>query len=62
VAVGPADPASEMPSATPAGRPRWVRYLRRGTLLGLNLFYTGFLLLLTPLALAVSVFHQPFRR
>jgi SAM-dependent methyltransferase len=58
VAPGLADPASKMP---PAGRPRWVRYLRRSTLLGLSLFYAGFLLLLTPLALAVSVFHQPFR-
>jgi 2-polyprenyl-3-methyl-5-hydroxy-6-metoxy-1,4-benzoquinol methylase len=60
-AFWPADPASKMPSVARAGRPRWLRYLRRGTLLGLSLFYAGFLLLLAPLALAVSVFHQPFR-
>jgi SAM-dependent methyltransferase len=58
----PIDPVPEIPSAAPTvGRPLWLRHLRRGTLLGLSLFYTGFLLLLTPLALAVSLVHQPFR-
>ena len=62
VAEGSPDPISEIPSFTPAGRSRWVRYLRRGALLGLSLFYAGFLLALVPLAFAVGLFHQPFRR
>ena len=62
VAEGSPDPISEIPSFTPAGRSRWVRYLRRGALLGLSLFYAGFLLALVPLAYAVGLFHQPFRR
>ena len=49
------------PATTTVGRPLWLRHLRRGALLGLSLFYAGFLLLLTPLALAVGLFHQPFR-
>lgn len=61
-AKGSPDPISEIPSFTPAGRSRWVRYLRRGALLGLSLFYAGFLLALVPLAYAVGLFHQPFRR
>jgi 2-polyprenyl-3-methyl-5-hydroxy-6-metoxy-1,4-benzoquinol methylase len=62
VAEGSTDPISEIPSFTPAGRSRWVRCLRRGTLLGLSLFYAGFLVALVPLAFAVGLFHQPFRR
>jgi hypothetical protein len=38
------------------------RRLRRGALLGLSLVYAGFLVLLAPLGLAVSWFHQPFGR
>ena len=62
VAEGSPDPISEIPSFTPAGRSRWVRYLRRGALLGLSLFYAGLLLALIPLAFAVGLFHQPLRR
>jgi SAM-dependent methyltransferase len=62
VAEGSTDPISEIPSFAPAGRSQWVRYLRRGALLGLSLFYAGFLLALVPLAFAVGRFHQPFRR
>jgi 2-polyprenyl-3-methyl-5-hydroxy-6-metoxy-1,4-benzoquinol methylase len=54
----PIDPVPEIPTV---GRPLWLRQLRRGTLLGLSLFYAGFLLVLAPLALAVSLVHQPFR-
>lgn len=61
VAEGSPKPVPEISSATPAGRPPWIRHLRRGALLGLSLFYAGFLLLLAPLALAVGPFHQPFR-
>jgi hypothetical protein len=61
-AEGSPDPISEIPSFMPAGRSRWVRYLRRSALLGLSLFYAGFLLALVPLAYAVGLFHQPFRR
>jgi len=63
VAEVPTDPAPEIPSAaTTVGRPPWLRYLRRGALLGLSLFYAAFLLAWVPLALAVGLFHQPFRR
>ena len=61
VAERPTEPVSEIPSATTVGRPRWVRRLRRGALLGLSLFYAAFLAALVPLALAVGLFHQPFR-
>jgi hypothetical protein len=61
VAEGSPDPAPEIASATTVGRPAWLRYLRRRALLGLSLFYAGFLLSLAPLALAVRLFHQPFR-
>jgi ubiquinone/menaquinone biosynthesis C-methylase UbiE len=47
--------------APPAARPEWIRRLRRGTLLGLSVFYAAILLALTPLALLVGFFHQPFR-
>jgi 2-polyprenyl-3-methyl-5-hydroxy-6-metoxy-1,4-benzoquinol methylase len=60
-AEGPTDPAPEIASAATVGRPAWLRYLRRGTLLGLSLFYAAFLAALVPLALAVGLFHQPFR-
>ena len=43
-------------------RPPLRRRLRRGALLGLSLVYAGFLVLLAPLGLAVSRFHQPFGR
>jgi SAM-dependent methyltransferase len=62
VAERPTDPAPGIASATPSGRPTWLRYLRRGALLGLSLFYAGFLLALVPLAVGVGLFHQPFRR
>lgn len=52
--------APEAPAPAPAGRPEWLRRLRRGALLGLSAFYAGFLLALVPLALAVGLFHQPF--
>jgi hypothetical protein len=45
--------------------PNWRplgRRLRRSALLGLSVIYSGFLLLLAPLGLAVAPFHQPFRR
>jgi len=51
--------APEAPAPAPAGRPEWLRRLRRGALLGLSAFYAGFLLALVPLALAVGLFHQP---
>jgi hypothetical protein len=58
----PIDPVPEIPSAaTTVGRPLWLRHLRRGALLGLSLFYAAFLATLVPLALAVRLFHQPFR-
>jgi SAM-dependent methyltransferase len=61
-AEGPSDPTPGVRyEIASIGRPAWLRYLRRATLLGLSLFYTGFLLVLAPLALAVSLFHQPFR-
>jgi hypothetical protein len=44
----------------PAGRPEWLRRLRRGALFGLSVFYAGFLVALVPLALTVGLFHQPF--
>jgi ubiquinone/menaquinone biosynthesis C-methylase UbiE len=62
VVEGHTDPASEIASVTTGGRPAWLRYLRRGALLGLSLFYAAFLMALVPLALAVGLFHQPFRR
>ena len=63
VAEGSADPAPEIPPATTtAGRPLWLRYLRRKALLGLSLFYAAFLAALVPLALVVRLFHQPFRQ
>ncbi|MBV8089742.1 MAG: methyltransferase domain-containing protein [Alphaproteobacteria bacterium] len=55
------DPAPGLPSATGIRRLALLRSLRIGTLLGLSLLYTGFLLQLIPLGLAVSLFHQPFR-
>jgi 2-polyprenyl-3-methyl-5-hydroxy-6-metoxy-1,4-benzoquinol methylase len=62
VPEAPVDSPPAIPSsATTVGRPLWLRHLRRGALMGLSLFYAGFLLLLTPLALAVGLFHQPFR-
>jgi SAM-dependent methyltransferase len=61
VAEGSPDPAPEITSATTVGRPPWLRYARRGALFGLSLFYAAFLAVLVPLALAVGLFHQPFR-
>jgi ubiquinone/menaquinone biosynthesis C-methylase UbiE len=58
----PAGSAMEVPPAVPAPRPEWLRRVRRGILLGLSVFYAGFLLTLAPLALAVGLFHQPFRQ
>jgi ubiquinone/menaquinone biosynthesis C-methylase UbiE len=63
VVEGHTDPAPKIPSAaTTVGRPLWLRYLRRGALLGLSLFYAAFLMALVPLALIVRLFHQPFRQ
>jgi SAM-dependent methyltransferase len=61
-AKGPVNGASEPPRAAVAERPPLRRRLRRGALLGLSLVYAGFLVLLAPLGLAVSWFHQPFGR
>ncbi len=61
-AEGSGNPAPEVQFVgAAAGRPLLLRRLRRGALLGLSLFYAGLLVLLAPLALAVSLFHQPFR-
>jgi SAM-dependent methyltransferase len=62
-----ADGPVELPSASGAApalpaKPPLRRRLRRGALLGLSLVYAGFLVLLAPLGLAVSRFHQPFGR
>jgi ubiquinone/menaquinone biosynthesis C-methylase UbiE len=62
-ADGPVEPTSA-PAPAPAvlTRPPLRRRLRRGALLGLSLAYAGVLVLLAPLGLAVSLFHQPFGR
>ena len=58
-----AEPGSvSLPAAASAERPPLRRRLRRGALLGLSIVYSGFLVLLAPLGLAVSLFHQPFGR
>jgi SAM-dependent methyltransferase len=62
-AAGPVEPASaSAPAPAASVRPPLRRRLRRGVLLGLSLVYAGFLVLLAPLGLAVSRFHQPFGR
>jgi 2-polyprenyl-3-methyl-5-hydroxy-6-metoxy-1,4-benzoquinol methylase len=71
-AVAPESPTTTNdrvePAAAPAratavpARPPLRRRLRRGALLALSLVYAGFLVLLAPLGLAVSRFHQPFGR
>jgi hypothetical protein len=53
--------AEEFMPVAPNERPLGRR-LRRSALLGLSVIYSGFLLLLAPLGLAVASFHQPFRR
>jgi 2-polyprenyl-3-methyl-5-hydroxy-6-metoxy-1,4-benzoquinol methylase len=59
---GAAPEVPVLPVSAPARRPEWLRRARRSVLLGLSVFYSGFLLALIPLALVVGSFHQPFRQ
>jgi SAM-dependent methyltransferase len=63
IAEDAVEPGSvSLPAAASAERPPLRRRLRRRALLGLSLVYSGFLVLLAPVGLAVSRFYQPFGR